>query len=209
MNFTSQQTRSAYKKLPPDVQDLIMDNETTGLITNTLKEVGLSEEQANLTDSEILYALYCLQSLEEAMNNISQLSGKNVNDLSKLRSIVEDNILSKYKINIGEFIKMNRSEIPEKEIPDKSIIITQDNKEEALKNLDRMVDQQAASIPEIAPNNLPAVEVGETVHDAKPMTEAEKAPVGQNQTWARKPWSAAPQTYKYPNGKDPYHEPLV
>ena len=67
MIYTREQKQSAYKRLPPEIQDLTMDNEVMDLIANTLVEAGLNEEQAALADSEILYAMYCLQSLDDAI----------------------------------------------------------------------------------------------------------------------------------------------
>ena len=193
MTFSSQQPRVAYKKLPVDVQDLIMDNETTDLITNTLKEVGLSEEQVNLADSEILYALYCLQSLDDAINNITKLSNKNSNDLSKLKSVIQDNILSKYKINIKDFIESNKT----------SVATAQPSIEKA-------------SVPEIPPANLPMVAKGEVAHTVPHVEQPVVTPTTpipphsttppQSQT-KPEPKASLPD-YRYPGGKDPYREPL-
>lgn len=107
MSCTKEQKQSAYKKLPLEVQDLIMSGETTELVEQSLQEVGLNDEQSNLADSEILYALICLQSLDDAINNIAKLSGKNVADLSKLKSAIQDNIFNKYTIDINVFVEKN------------------------------------------------------------------------------------------------------
>src|SRR3990167_6282992 len=138
MTFTREQKQSAYKKLPPETQNLIMSNETTELISATLKEAGLNEEQENLADSEILYAMFCLQSLDDAINNIAKLSNKNPDDLSKIRSAVQNNILNKYKIGIKDFINTNKN--TKTPVPD-------------------------TKAPAIPPTNLPMVEKGEVVHE--------------------------------------------
>lgn len=132
--YTREQRQSAYKKLPSEVQEIIMSNETTELITTLLKEIILSDEQINLADSEILYSMFCLQSLDDAINNIAKLSNKNVNDLDKIKSTLQSEIFSKYEIDIDNFIKSNQNETAN------------------------------VSVPEIAPNNLPMVEEGEVVH---------------------------------------------
>lgn len=181
MPYTKEQKRSAYKKLPPETQDLVMSNETTELIAATLKEVGLLEEQADLADSEILHTMFCLQSLDDAINNIAKLSNKSINDLSKLKSTVQDNILSKYKINIKEFIETNKSE-PEK-----------------------------ISVPEIPPENLPMVEKGEIAHDVPHIESTPSTTLGASNQPApavpSQPKVPLPD-YRYPGGKDPYREPL-
>lgn len=107
MTFSRKQKIEAYKKLPPEVQDFVMSNETTELIENYLKETGLSEDQSISADSEILYAMYGLQTLSEAVENIAKLSGKNINDLVKLKKDLDNNILKnipqeKSTNNIGQ-----------------------------------------------------------------------------------------------------------
>jgi len=102
MTFTREQKKEAYKKLSPEVQDFVMSNETTELIENYLKEAGLSEEQSIDADSEILYAMYALQTLSDAINNISKLSSKNISDLSKLKTNLDNNIFKNiFKIMNG------------------------------------------------------------------------------------------------------------
>ena len=109
MIFTREQRNTAYKKLSPEVQDFIMDNETTELIGHYLIEAGLSEDQLDSADSEILYALFGLQTLAETIANIAKFSNKNVNDLSKLKNNLENNIFSKIQsgksINAQEISK--------------------------------------------------------------------------------------------------------
>lgn len=95
MSFTLTQKKQAYKNLPAEVQYFIVSNENTELITNYLITSGLTEEQSALADSEILYTMCGLQSLSEAINNISKLSGKSVNDLSQLKSNLENSIFKK------------------------------------------------------------------------------------------------------------------
>lgn len=102
MKFTKEQKNTAYKKLSPEVQDFIMSNETTELIASYLKDINLSEEQIDLADSEILYAMFGLQTISDAINNIAKLSNKNVNDISRLKANLENNIFRKIKMEEGE-----------------------------------------------------------------------------------------------------------
>ena len=95
MSFTKEQKKEAYKKLSPEVQSFITDNETTELIGNYLKNSGLIGEQSDSADTEILNSMFGLQTLQEAISNIAKLSGKNINELSKLKSDLENNIFSK------------------------------------------------------------------------------------------------------------------
>ncbi len=110
MTFTREQKNTAYKKLSPEVQSFIMDNETTELIESYLKEVSLSEEQSNSADTDILCAMYGLQTLTEAINSIAKLSNKKMEDLSKLKTNLEENIFSKIPNNKGvDTPKLNKT----------------------------------------------------------------------------------------------------
>ncbi len=93
MAFTREQIKQGYAKLSPEAQDFVMSNEITDLTDKILRESGLSEEQVNSADSEILYALYGLQTLDTAVSNIGKLSGK---DTTKLKGELQENIFSKY-----------------------------------------------------------------------------------------------------------------
>jgi hypothetical protein len=114
MIFTKEQKNEAYKKLSPEVQSFIMEGETTELIINYLKELRLSEDQLNLVDSEILYSMFGLQTLSDAINNIAKLTNKNVNDFSELKINLEKNIFSKIqeKIEIPE-TEFNKNKVVE------------------------------------------------------------------------------------------------
>lgn len=94
MAFTREQKKEAYEKLSPEVQDFIMDNETTELISGYLKESNLTGEQIDLADTEILCALFGLQTLSEAINNIA-ISNGNPQSFSTLKTNLEENIFSK------------------------------------------------------------------------------------------------------------------
>ena len=185
MAFTSQQSKAAYKKLPPEVQNLIMSSETTELISSALKGTGLDDEQANFADSEILYAMFCLQSLDDAISNIAKLSSKDVASLSKLKTNLENNIFNKYK----EFgVKIEKPVTP-------------------------------TLTPATPPTNLPMVEKGEVVHDARlnngsvgqvphveqPVNTPVTPPAPQVKP--EQPKVSVPD-YRYESGKDPYREPL-
>lgn len=97
MIFSREQRQAAYKKLSLEIQDFIMSNDTTELINDYLKKTSLSEEQSLTADSEILFAMLGLQTLSEAVSNIAKLVNKNVNDLSKLKTRLENNIFDKIK----------------------------------------------------------------------------------------------------------------
>jgi hypothetical protein len=71
--FNVKQQKIAYNNLPLDIQDLIMSNDTSELVLNMLKESGLNDNESDLADTQILYAMYCLQTLDESIKNILKI----------------------------------------------------------------------------------------------------------------------------------------
>lgn len=88
MSYTRIRIHDAFEKLPPEEQGLIMSSDTTEVVETALEEINLDKEAVDLADSEILYAMYCLQSLDDAINNIAKMSGKSAADLSDRKSVV-------------------------------------------------------------------------------------------------------------------------
>lgn len=95
MKFTREQTQTAYKNLPDEVQNFVMDSETTETISGLLSGAGLTEENTYSADSELLYAMFGLQTLDQALSSISANSGKSISDLATLRAELSDQIFSK------------------------------------------------------------------------------------------------------------------
>ncbi len=114
MTFTRTQRQEAYKKLSPEVQSFIMDNETTDLIENYLTQAGFSEDQSNLADSEILYAMYGLQTLSDAMKNIAKIVNKSVDDLFSLQTNLDAGIFRKIEATKTTYVpKLNVKKVEE------------------------------------------------------------------------------------------------
>ncbi len=97
MSFTLQQKKEAYEKLSPSEQAFVMDNDTTEIISGYLKKYGLDNSMSDLADTEVLNAMYGLQTLDVALENIVKITGKSPEDLAVLKSKLEDNIFSKIK----------------------------------------------------------------------------------------------------------------
>ncbi len=95
MTPTIQQKRDAYKKLSDEVKNIILDNETTESIQNMLSNYSLNEDQSDSSDSQILYAMYGLQTLDDAITSISKITNKSISELSTLKMGLERSIFSK------------------------------------------------------------------------------------------------------------------
>jgi hypothetical protein len=66
----------------------------------------------------------------------------------------------------------------------------------------------SSSLPEIAPNNLPMVEKGETAHDVPHLEQTSDGKQPMPPIKQEPPAQQPPPDYRYPNNKDPYREPL-
>ena len=172
-----------------------MSNETSDVIANYLKEVGLSDDQANFADGEIFNSLLGLQTLDASINNIIQLTGKRIEELSNLKSKLQENIFSKYK-ELGVVQKVEEKVVVESEV--QQIPIRKPEEKPVI------INKQVENMP---PPNLPMVEPNEVVHDVKPQETQNKVEIKIQEEPPVKD-KPDPRNENYQAGKDPYLEPL-
>jgi hypothetical protein len=149
MKFTREQKKSAYQKLNVDTQDFIMSNETTELISSLLNEEKLSGDQSESADSEILSAMYGLQTLDQAIEEISKITNKQ--NLSKLKSDLRNKVF--------DYIDELNS------LPQESVVV----EEQTLKNTPEVKTEQTTLVPTVLvdkQNDLPMVVTGERPFDS-------------------------------------------
>ena len=157
-----------------------MSGEVSEIIATILQENNLVGDQANLSDGEIFYALVGLQSLDSAINNIAAIGNRNSNDLLKLKSAIEERV-----INNSENVGGSAPPTPEQNI-----------------------DKSTTGAATVKVASLPMVEEGEKVHDAP---HVEVAPSQSQPTTSTQPEPKVKTPlpdYRYPDGADPYREPL-
>ena len=100
------QIQESYRKLSPAVQDFVMSNETTDLISSYLEKYDLTEDQKNTADSEILCLMLGLQTLDQSINNIAKYCNKNPSDFDNLKTNVQNGILDEIKkLKAGEGLR--------------------------------------------------------------------------------------------------------
>lgn len=171
------------KNAPPEIKKLLVEGKWSITLEEIARKHNLVNEQLGSFENEVLFVLLGMEPITNLVQSLRDNIGLTGIKAMEIYQEVYTSILREVESLLPT--KVEEGEMPVPEIkPD---------------------------APELPPDHLPMVEPGETVHDAKPMTEAEKSsiPKTQQQTWARKPWSPSEQTYKYPGGKDPYREPLV
>ena len=156
-----------------------MSNETSEIIQNIIVENNV--EKKDLADSEILYFMLGLQTLDTAIRKIAEENNKRIEDLSQLKK----DLLKKI------FSKNNELGITSQETGD-------------IRTSDLKTGSQIGP-----PTNLPMIEEGEVAHTV-PHVEIKptQAPVPKIITPTRPSGFAPPQHNRYPGSKDPYREPL-
>jgi len=206
MNFSPQQINAAYKKLPEEVQDFITSPDITEIISSSLKASGLTGEKLDLADSEILYSMYGLQSLEEAIKNISEVSQKNSTEFLELKTTLEKEAFS----IINDLVRSGGS-VPQNSDPIISISTVEAPKEFEIGNNELKDEQTTHTLPMIEPREVarevPHVETKDSAPsqqegDATPQPEA-KQPAEEK----KRPELSFPKS-SYVVGKDPYREPI-
>jgi hypothetical protein len=173
MTFTREQRKSAYRQLPPEVQNFIMDNETTEIIEKILTKAGVVGDQNDQADSEVLYTMYGLQNLDTAIQNIAKLSGKSAEQLRDLRMDLQEEIFNKIpKVEINSDNKDFQSE---KKARQNNV----GNKFEEM-----VMNQKRGMMPAIDPNekvgdvpqNLPTEQ--KVIHDYTEKSDPYREPLG-------------------------------
>ncbi len=119
MTFTLQQKKDAFEKLSDKDKSFIMDNETTEKISEIIASSKIPIKFFDFTDSEILNTMYSLQTIDEAMINISRITNINTDELALLKSKFNDFIVSKLQSRLVSkidptFAKKRVSEIVNK-----------------------------------------------------------------------------------------------
>lgn len=97
MQYTLEQKQKAYKNLPDAVKDFVMSNESSDIVEKNLILAGFNDEQIDESDSEIFHAMIGLQSFEDSMMNIAQITGRSPRDLSQLRENLQNEIFEAIK----------------------------------------------------------------------------------------------------------------
>lgn len=206
MNEEEKLIQDQFNKLPPELQKAI----EAVPWKSSLKEISLlhhlSPEQAENFERETMFILYGFDDPKSYIDNLKRETKLDEEIIENMAVEVAEKILKP----IGEKVETS------KESP---ILITKETKEEALKELEarRINAESISSAPQAIHNNLPMVEEGEKVHDV-PSTNSDQMPPikvvegtpPSPQVKVPEPGFSAPvPKYGYPEGIDPYREPLA
>ncbi|MDO8565062.1 MAG: hypothetical protein Q7R67_00315 [bacterium] len=181
MNETDKLITDQFDRLPKPLQQAI----NTVPWKSSVNEISLLKtlplEQIATVERETMFIIYGFENPDDYIANIMREAQIDEATATAIAEEVNEKVLNVIALKAEEFEKQGPTTV-------------------------------TASVPEISPHNLPMVEPGGTVHDVphtEPTTNDQRLTTeSQKQSWVRKPWNASVPTYKYPGGKDPYHEPL-
>jgi hypothetical protein len=214
MAFTRTQQQEAYKKLPPEAQNFVLSSDTSELITQVFNNSGIGKVFSTEADSEMLYAMYGLQTLESAVENISKLSGKTASDLSKMLSEFKSKIFDKLNelkkvqplsqaVLAEETLKSIPEQKPETQEIAPTVVVEKDKPDAARPSINLIMPEPEEKLleapkPEASPVTL------------APSQPVENKPANIVEEKLREVAASAPQrVVAYPDGKDPYREPTI
>jgi hypothetical protein len=192
MNETDKIIEEQFKTLPPNLQKAL----NTTPWKSSVKEIALLNklnfDQVETVERETMFILYGFESFDDYIGNLMR------------------------EVKVDEATATNISQVVDEKILK---IVTQ-----KIEDLEKPEIQTApSSVPGTPPANLPVAEPpfardtlmvkeGEKVHDVAPATsvvDSKQYVVGKEDTKEEKGSKINVPDYRYPDGKDPYREPLV
>lgn len=161
-----QKVANAIEKSPQNIKDLLFSPQVGEVLRNLFEKNNLSEEQALKITDEIGYIILGLRERSSLKSTLLNL-GIGIGPVASMLQDVNKEIYS--KIDMSQPKKENLPQMPK---PDANgpIIITKDNKTDALKNLQKMSEEISRSQDKTSSNsqkngNLPMIEPGEVAHE--------------------------------------------
>lgn len=223
--YSKELIQKIHRELPEELLDAIASEKTLEYIESIASKNQLSVEQMHKLSSVLTWKLMGLvnegdfaSKIETELGVSNDLATKITDDISKnILSEIPNEILKKQEEGVKKVSELNSKEEP-------VVITSQETKEEAMK---RLMERQPKQEPQLTINNeqltkeiYPMIEEGEIVHDV-PHAES----TIDNKQTTKEPQKATaqiplneplkeeaptqPSGPKYPDGKDPYREPLI
>ncbi|KKT14414.1 MAG: hypothetical protein UW83_C0035G0003 [Parcubacteria group bacterium GW2011_GWD1_44_9] len=183
MNEMDKLIEEQIRKLSPNLQRAINDVPWKALVQEIGKINALDTEQIASLEQETMFIIYAFESPKDYIANIMREVGISEDTALNIAESVADKIFNPILQKSEESEKTIKTESPAPvSVPPSSA-------------------QGFGRAMEIPPTILPMVEKGEVAHDVKPMQPARQDLAGSQ------PKVSLPD-YRYPDGKDPYREPL-
>lgn len=206
-NDSNKIIKDQLNSLPLDVRESISRVPWKDKIKYIAKREGLDEEKSIALETETMFILFGFLSFETYTENIMREVGLDQETASRISDSVYNEIILEIQkqFEMIEAISQKQKEPPEVEPPVPSKLPEQKTETPLI---------QKTTAVEIPPTNLPMIEPGEVVHDTKPqvatpVVKTEPAIPPQPTIKPSTPTPPKPVNSHYPNGQDPYREPLI
>lgn len=201
-------------KLPAKVMAAIKSVLWVEKMIQIAKNNNLSEEKETLFITETTLLVFGIESPTKYPGNLGERVGLDDGTVIKIAKEVNEQII----MPITKMVEENNSEQKKETVPEKKpepIAPTSAPPASASDSAKAMPNKQGSGMAmEIPPANLPMVEKGEIAHS---VPHVEQAKAQHVQPARQDPVSVKPEPkvnvplpdYRYPEGRDPYREPLV
>ncbi|MHB0978318.1 MAG: hypothetical protein ACYC1K_02885 [Minisyncoccota bacterium] len=193
--------------LPLDVRESISRVPWKNKIKDIAKREGLDEEKSTTLETETMFILFGFLSFDTYTENIIREIGLNEETANRISDSVYNEIVLEIQKQFEMIEAISHKEIPKMEIP------TQPKITEPKIETPAITPTPKTTTIEIPPANLPMIEPGEVVHDTKPQTAPPvvetKPTIPQPVQKSSIPVPPKPANSHYPDGQDPYREPLI
>ncbi|MDO8569317.1 MAG: hypothetical protein Q7R89_00820 [bacterium] len=197
-----QKINEVIEKSPQETKDLLFSDEIGQFLQDIAQQNNLDEETSFKLVDEVGYLILGLKERSSFKNTLGNIGIPKTAVLSIIQEV------SKKIFAELDKIETNKMEPPQNITPsipnitNESTITTSETKPEPVTK---------TSVPEIPPTNLPMVEKGEVAHNVAPAVQPARQDLAGSHTVESKPEpkvKAPLPDYRYPDGQDPYREPL-
>lgn len=203
---TEQIINEQWELLPIDIKAALTNVPWKTRVRDIAKREGLDEAKSLTLETETLLILYGFLPPETFEQNILTQLNIDEEQAERITKLVSNEIVA----DIEKQLEMLSALAPEQEITQ---VARAPEKEGSTATSPSSSDKQAPGLPEIPPQTLPDVVEGQVAHDnmAQATPEAASALSTPKSIAEQKLSQITPapaQNPSYPDGKDPYREPI-
>ncbi len=185
------------RSVPKEIRAFLARDEWSNIVQKISQRNNFSAEQKTALENEVIFVLVGMDSRENFKENIRNTTGIQEFLAREIEYEIDENIFKK----VESFLSTETEAEPVQKISENKPVIPE------------ILTQQKVTAVEIPPANLPMIEPGEVVHDTKPQMTAPvietKPDVLQPTIKPSTSTPPKPINNHYPNGQDPYREPLI
>lgn len=170
MSYSKEELNEAYKKLPPELQEVFLSVDVTDAITNIGKKYNLHIDQIGLLDSETGLVLLGLTHPTEFVSSLTKRLGIDRIIASQVASDINDQVFLRVRELLKDIQKNKVKEEEEKEMeprPSKDALLAALEHPEGMLKRPARMPEAGGPVPK-AEKEIPLVEIKNPYQPAKP-----------------------------------------